>query len=75
MDLMVLTGNRCGRWTGNRKFIWSGLSDLKDLGQTKSAKILGSTVYGIKSKCTGSRREAMHSTRAPSKNTSFLSIA
>ena len=26
MDLMVLTGNRCGRWTGNRKFIWSGLS-------------------------------------------------
>ena len=21
-----ILGNRCGQWTGNRKFIWSGLS-------------------------------------------------
>ena len=24
MDLLLFTGNRCGRWAGNRKFIWSG---------------------------------------------------
>ena len=26
MEFFVLTGNRCRRWTGNRKFIWSGLT-------------------------------------------------
>jgi len=25
MEFLVFTGNRFGRWTGNRKFIWSGL--------------------------------------------------
>ena len=25
MEFLVLIGNRCERWTGNRKFIWSGL--------------------------------------------------
>ena len=26
MEFLVLRENRCGRWTGNRKFIWSGLT-------------------------------------------------
>ena len=31
MEFLVLTGNRCGRWMGNRKFIWSGLINLHRL--------------------------------------------
>ena len=27
MEYLELTVIRCGRWSGNREFIWSGLSD------------------------------------------------
>jgi len=29
MDFLVLTGCRCGRWMGNRKFIWGDLIMIK----------------------------------------------
>ena len=25
MEILLLTGNGCGQWKGNRKCIWSGL--------------------------------------------------
>ena len=34
MELMLLVGNRCGWWTGNRKFICLLFGTLNDKGST-----------------------------------------
>ena len=47
MDLLLFTGNRRGRWTENRKFIWSGLAFVLCHKQLEHPVRLTGIVYVI----------------------------
>jgi len=49
MEFLLLTKNRCGRRTGNRKFIWSGLNVLA-IGKRNHKITLDSYYFKVKKK-------------------------